>query len=93
MRRSHVDGFGSDSGVGPGQQLLDAGCWLEIDELSERVGEPRLRIDVAELTGFDQRADDCPVGNAFVRALNGVGVDLEAAIIEERTNPSPWLRP
>jgi hypothetical protein len=62
-------------------------------------------IDVVQLTGFDERRDDRPVHTALIRpreqgvfsiqcdrpdrALDGVGVQLDAAVIEEAGEPVP----
>jgi hypothetical protein len=77
-------------------------------------GEPRERIDVVELGRLDQRGDDRPVmgaavcpseqgvlssrGNRAHRALNGVGVQFQASVIEEQDQsvpggPSGWIPP
>ena len=49
--RGNCLGFGA--GVGPGQELVDAGGRPEVDEFGEGVGKPGLRIDVIELGGLD----------------------------------------
>ena len=85
--------------VGPGHEFVDAGGWPAVDELGQRIGEPGVRVDGIELGGLDQRDDDRTVGTAFVaageecvlpvqgdgtdRAFDRVGVDLDAAIVEE----------
>ena len=58
----------SRGGPVPGQELVEAGVWPEIDETAENVGEVAVRIDAAELAGLDQRAHDGPVLRAVVRA-------------------------
>ena len=35
--------------------------WVPVDDPGKDVGEVGLRIDVVELTGFDERGDDGPV--------------------------------
>jgi hypothetical protein len=37
----------------PGQELVEAGVWPEIDETEENVGKVPVRIDAAELDGVD----------------------------------------
>ena len=70
-----------------------------VDELGQSVGEPGVRIYAVELRGLDQRGEDGPVVAALVtageqgvlaiecdgpdRSLNRVGVDLDAAVVEE----------
>ena len=71
----------------------------------EDVGEVGVRIDVVELAGLDQRGDDRPVLAAAVGAgeervlaverdradgaLDGVGVDLDPAVVEEAREALP----
>ena len=79
--------------------MRSAGLGPAVDEAGQGVGEPGVRVDAVELTGLDQRGDDRPVGAALVaarkervlaierdgpdRALDGVAVDLDAAVVEE----------
>ncbi len=72
---------------------------MAVGDLGEHVGEVRVRIDAAELAGFDQRRDDRPVLAAAVRAgeesilaiegdrangtLDGVRVDVDPTVVEE----------
>ena len=49
MRRPHVDVSGGDLGMGPGHEVVDARCWPAIDELGQRVGEPRMRVHLVQL--------------------------------------------
>ena len=93
-------------GVGPGQEFVDRGT--PVYELSESVGEPSLRIDTVELGGPDQRGDAGPVGSpaswpakrAFLRlradgshaAIDDVGIDLDATIIEIAREAVPVVR-
>ena len=67
-----------------------------------------MRVHGIEFAGLDKRGDDRPVGAAFVAAgeervlatqgdwsndaLDDVGVDLDAAIIEEAAQPLPMAR-
>jgi transposase-like protein len=53
---------------GPGHQFVQTGGRPEIDQLGEDVGQIGLRLDAAELAGFDQRSDAGPVLRALIRA-------------------------
>lgn len=75
------------------------------DDAGDDVGEASIRVDVVHLRGFDQRGDGRPVIGAAVgageervlaiegdrvdRALDGVGVDLDAAVVENEVQPFP----
>jgi hypothetical protein len=56
------------SGTFPGEEVVEAGIWPEIDETAENVGKVAIRIDAAELAGLDQRSNDGPVLRAVVVA-------------------------
>jgi hypothetical protein len=91
--------------VGPGREIVDLAIEMAVDDLGERAGEIGLRIDAAELAGLDERGDDRPVFSAAVgtgeeRVLAvesdrangtfvGVGVDLDAAVVEESRRALP----
>ena len=76
---------------------------MSADDPGDDVGEIGVRLDAVELGGFDERGDDGPMLGAAVgageerilpgqgqrpdRALDGVGVDFDAAVIEERLKP------
>ena len=78
------------------------------EEAGERGGEPGLRVDAVQLAGLDQRSDHRPVVAALVgageqcvfaigreradRTLDGVGVDLDAAVVEEPAEPVPAIQ-
>ncbi|MHC2440300.1 hypothetical protein ACVMB0_007675 [Bradyrhizobium sp. USDA 4451] len=78
---------------------------MAVDDPDEGIGQIGKRIDVIQLTGFDQGGDDGPVLGAAVgackqrilpvernradRALDGVVVELDAAIIDEARQPLP----
>jgi hypothetical protein len=105
MPRPHVDVSGGDLGVGPGHEVVDLRGGPAVDELGQRVGEPGVRVHAVELAGLDQRGDDRPVGAALVAAgeecvlpierdrpdaaLDRVGVDLDAAVVEEAAQGHP----
>ena len=94
-----------DPGVLPGHQLYNSRCRPHIDELGQHVGHPRQRIDEIQLAGLNERGGDCPVLRAHVvpgeecvlpcqcegpdGALDGIGIDLDAPIIEEADEPFP----
>ena len=78
------------------------------DDLGEHVAQVSLRIDGVHLAGFDERGDDRPMLAAAVGASeemifaperdrpdcarDDIGVDFDAAVVEEATNyykPSP----
>ena len=96
---------GSVFDVGPWQQIVDLAVEMAVDDLGEHVGEIGVRIDAVELAGLDQRGDDRPVFPAAVgageerilaiegdradRALDRVGVDLDAAVVEEAGESLP----
>jgi hypothetical protein len=54
--------------VSPRKQLIDVAVWMAVDDAGERVGQVSKRIDVIQLTGFDQGGDDGPVLGAAVGA-------------------------
>ena len=74
------------------------------DDAGDDVGEVGLRVDAVQLAGLDERGEDRPVLGAAVGAgeesvlavegegpdgaLDGVGVDLDAAVVEEAVRPS-----
>ena len=91
--------------IGPGQEFVDLAVGMAVDDPGDDVGEIGVRIDAAELAGLDQRRDDGPVLAAAVgageqrilsvqrdrsdAALDDVGVDLDAAVVEEAGEPVP----
>ena len=72
---------------------------MAVDDGGERAGQPCMWIDCVHLAGLDQRGDDGPVfcvcimagkervlpvqGDGADRALDGVAVELDAAICQE----------
>src|SRR5678815_4024555 len=78
---------------------------MAVDDPGDDVGEVGLRIDGVEFAGFDQRGDDRPVlatavgageeriltieGDGADGAFDDVGVDLDAAMVEESGEPFP----
>src|SRR5438132_14434495 len=81
------------------QQLVDALDRMACDNLGEYVAQIGLRIDAVHLAGFDERGDDRPVVTTAIgageevvlaakcdrtdRTLDDIGVDLDAAVVEE----------
>lgn len=86
-------------GVSLGKEIVDAGLWVVVDYPGENVSEMSLWIDAAELGCLDERGDDGPVLTAAIGAgeerilaiesswtdcaLDNVGVDFDAAVVEE----------
>lgn len=82
-----------------GQELVDPRCRVTIGETGERFVQPGVRVDASELTVLDERGDHRPVVAALVgaseqgvlaiegerpnRALDGVVVEIDPAIVEE----------
>ena len=78
---------------------------MVIDDPGEHVGEISLRVDAIHFAGCDQRGHDCPMFGAAVGAgeemilaaerngtdgaFDGVGVDFDAAVVEETGEPAP----
>lgn len=91
--------------IGPRKQLIDVIVWMAVDDPREAIGQVSERIDVVQLTGFDQGGDDGPMFGAAVgaceqriftvqrdrtdRALDGVIVELDTAIIDEARQAIP----
>ena len=78
---------------------------MAVDDFGDHVGEIGVWIDAIKFAGFDQRSDDRPMLAAAVRAgeqrvlsiqrnrsdaaLDDVGIDLDAAVIEEADKTVP----
>ena len=93
--------------MSPGQEFVDTAVEMSVDDFGDGVGEVGVGIDAGELAGFDQRGDDGPVVAATVRAgeesilpvqrdgangaLDDIGVDLDATVIEEAYEPLPMI--
>ena len=93
--------------MGPGHEVVDAALGMPGDDALENVGEPGVRLDAVELRRADQGGDDRPVLGAAVRpgeegvlagqgdgsdgALDGVGIELDAAVVEEPDEAVPEL--
>ena len=89
----------------PGGEFGEAAVRPAVDELAKHVGEVSLGVDAVQLAGFDQRGENGPVfgtqivtgkqrilaieGNRPDRTLDGIGVDLDPAVIEEADQRAP----
>ena len=92
-------------GIGPGQQFVDLAVEMAVDDLCEDIGHPGIRIDAVQFAGLDERNDDRPVFSAAVGtreervlaiesdrtdcALNDIGVDLDAAVVNKEGQAVP----
>jgi hypothetical protein len=90
---------------GPRHELGNAVGGEAVDHLLEHVLEIGVRFDAVQFARFDERADRCPTSAAAVgaseqmilapegdrtdRALDGVRVELDAAILEEASQRRP----
>ena len=90
-----------------GRQFCEAAIGPVIDELGQHVGQIGFGIDAVQLASFDQRGEHRPVFRSFVAAgkqsifsvqsnranaaLDGIGVDLNAAVVEEARQPIPMV--
>ena len=77
------------------------------DDAGNDVGEVKIRVDAVELRGLDQRGDAAPGDAAFVvtgeecvlaiegdgadQVFDPVGVDLDAAVLQEGLKYPPYL--
>src|ERR1043166_5635333 len=91
----------------PGQELVETGVWPEIDEAGENVGEIHVWVDAVELGRLNQGSGDGPVFRAVVvtgeecvlareslrahRAFDDVGIEIDAAVVEEAGQAFPVL--
>ena len=91
--------------IAPGQELTEAAVWVSGDDALDHVGQVAVRLDAGELAGLDQGCDHGPVLGAAVvageegviagerdradGALDHVGVDLDATVVEEQAEPGP----
>ena len=92
----------------PGQQFAEAAVGPVVDELGPHIGQIGLRIDALQFACLDQRGEHCPVFGALVAtgeqsilpvqsdrahgALDGIGVDLNAAVVKEAKQPVPLIK-
>ena len=92
---------------GPWEEFVEAVVRPEIDETGEDIGEIGLALDAVKFATLDQRGKDGPIFGAIIvpgeesilsgerlRAhgpLDDVGVELDAAIIEETDEAVPVI--
>jgi hypothetical protein len=90
---------------GPRHEVAHAVCGVTVGELGERFGQPGVRVDAGDLAVFDERGDHGPVVAAFVgageqgifaiegqrsdAALDGVGVEVDAAVVDKARQAVP----
>src|SRR3954463_2924361 len=105
--RLALDGSGCLGGPAPGQQFAEASVGPVVDEPGQHIGQVSMRIDAVQFAGLDQRGEHGPVFCSFIRtgeecvfsvesnrahaALDGIGVDLDAAVVEEAQQPVPLI--
>lgn len=84
---------------GPGHEIADAVSGVTVSEAGERLSQPLMGVDAADLAIFDERGDHRPVVATFVgpgkqgifaiqcegadRAFDGIGVEVDAAVFDE----------
>src|ERR1700675_4652648 len=89
----------------PRHKLVQARGGPEIDELGQHVGEIGLRVDAVQFAALDERSDAGPVsrtlivagkkcvtaaeGNLPHSALDGIRIQLDAAVLEEMHQAVP----
>jgi hypothetical protein len=92
-------------GIGPGQEFVDAAVRMAVDDFADQISEIGVRIDAVEFAGLDQRSNDRPMFAAAVgageqrilsvlrdgpnAAFHYVGIDLDAAVVEDSSRPIP----
>ena len=93
---------------GPWHELVETRGGPQVDQFCEHVGEVCLRIDAVQFTGFNERSDTGPIfgpvivaseecifsiqNNRADASLDNVGVELDAAVIEESSEPVPVVQ-
>src|SRR5258708_10899714 len=102
---THRSGFSVCRRPIPGQQIVKPAHWMSAGHAFQRVFEIGEGLDLVELGGSDEGADGCPSGAAAVGsgkqlvlaadrdraddALDGIGVEVDAAVIEEAAKGAP----
>lgn len=103
-----VSVVGSLGDPGPRHEFVQTRGGPEIDKSGEDVGQISLRLDAAELAGFDQRSDAGPVLRALIMpreqrilavedkrtdaSLDDIIVELDAAVVEEPRQTIPVIQ-
>ena len=89
---------------GPRQQFIEAVDGMPVDHAREHIAQVGVGFDAVEFAGFDQRTDDRPPVTATVasgkemvlpperhradRAFDRIGIEFNAAVMQERVRPS-----
>ena len=105
---SSGEACGALGGPCPRHELVETRSWPEIDQPGEDVGQIGLRVDATELAGLDERGDAGPILRALIMpgeerilaiknnradaSFDNVGVELDAAIVEEPREPLPMVQ-
>ena len=92
-------------GAVPGQQRVDVGLFVACGDGRQDAGQIAVGFGSVEFAGLDKGGDDGPILRASIvsgeervfavecdgadRSLSGVGIQLDAAIVEEPDQPSP----
>ena len=92
----------------PGKQFVQSRRRPTIDELGENVSEPVLGTDAIELTGLNERSQQCPILGTFVasgkksvlgveldrphRTLDSIRVHLDAPVIKVERQAVPMTQ-
>jgi hypothetical protein len=89
----------------PRQEFIEPVDRVSLDRAAEHIAQPGLWFDAVELAGFDERTDDRPAvaatiaageqvvlaakGDGTDRAFDRIGVELNAAVVQEAGQPGP----
>lgn len=92
----------------PGHEFVDTAVGPAIDEAGQQLGEVALRVDAVQLACLDQGGEIRPAAAPLIAAgeqgvlsadhqgpdgaLDGVGVELDAAIVEEPGQTVPVVQ-
>jgi transposase-like protein len=106
--RSSSSGQACGALGGPGHEFVETRSGPEIDQPDENVGQIGLRVDATEFAGLDERSDAGPILRALIMpgeerilaiennradaSFDDVGVELDAAVIEEPREPVPMVQ-
>ena len=89
----------------PGQQLVESIDWMSVDHALEHVMQVRVGFDVVHFGGLNERAERRPARPAAIRpgeqmilapkcnradrALDWIGVELDATVVQESREAMP----